>query len=295
MRETLTLWHILKHMKAKAFGIEFMHGFQRGDVTGLAAQLAYYFLLSLFPFLIFLLTLGAFFIEPKEALDLLEHFVPTEAMDSVRENLLAVLEGRSGGLLSIGILATIWSASNAINAVIKTLNEAYGVKECRSFIKTRLLAIFLTFGVIFAFVVALVFPVFGKMIGNAAFSYLGLSDEFLQIWGVLRWLISFLIISTVVSVLYYLAPCKKLKYSEIWYGSLVATFFWQIVSFGFAFYVDHFGNYTATYGSIGAIIVLMLWFYLTGIVLLSGGVLNATFHKFKIDFAKKRGLLKAES
>ncbi|GGB68423.1 YihY/virulence factor BrkB family protein [Fictibacillus barbaricus] len=291
----MTLWHIIKNMKARSFGIEFMHGFKKGDVTGLAAQLAYYFLLSLFPFLIFLLTLGAFFIEPAEALDLLEHFVPAEAMDSVRENLLAVLEGRSGGLLSIGILATIWSASNAINAVIKTLNEAYGVEECRSFIKTRLLAIFLTFGVIFSFIIALVFPVFGKMIGNAAFSYLGLSDEFLQIWGVLRWLISFFIIATVVSVLYYMAPCKKLKYSEIWYGSLVATFLWQIVSAGFAFYVDHFGNYSATYGSIGAIIVLMLWFYLTGIVLLSGGVLNATFHKYKIDFAKKRGLLKAES
>lgn len=294
MRGPLTLWHILKHMKAKSFGIEFMHGFKRGDVTGLAAQLAYYFLLSLFPFLIFLLTLGAFFIEPAEALDLLEHFVPAEAMDSVRENLLAVLEGRSGGLLSIGILATIWSASNAINAVIKTLNEAYGVEECRGFVKTRLLSIFLTFGVVFAFIVALVFPVFGKMLGNAAFSYLGLSDEFLTIWSVLRWLISFFLIATVVSILYYMAPCKKLKYTEIWYGSLVATFLWQIVSLGFAFYVDHFGNYSQTYGSIGAVIVLMLWFYLTGIVLLSGGVLNATFHKYKIDFAKKRGLLKAE-
>ncbi|MDR7074611.1 YihY/virulence factor BrkB family protein [Fictibacillus barbaricus] len=291
----MTLWHILKHMKAKSFGIEFFHGFKRGDVTGLAAQLAYYFLLSLFPFLIFLLTLGAFFIKPAEALDLLEHYVPSDAMDSVGENLQTVLEGRNGGLLSIGIIATLWSASNAINAVIKTLNEAYGVEECRGFIKTRLLALFLTIGVVFAFIVALVFPVFGKMLGNIVFSYLGLDQQFMQIWGVLRWIISFLLISTVVSVLYYLAPCKKLKFTEIWYGSLVATFLWQIVSLGFAFYIDHFGNYSATYGSIGAIIVLMLWFYLTGLVLLSGGVLNATFHKYKIDFAKKRGLLKAES
>jgi membrane protein len=291
----LTLLHILKNMDAKSFAVEFMHGFKRGDVTDLAAQLAYYFLLSLFPFLIFLLTLGAYFIEPSEAIDLLEHYVPSEAMDTVGENLISVLEGRSGGLLSVGILATIWSASNAINAVIKTLNEAYGVEECRSFLKTRLLAVFLTFGVIIAFIVAFVLPVFGKMIGNMAFSYLGLSEQFLQVWGMLRWVISFLIIATVVSVLYYLAPCKRLKYAEVWYGSLVATFLWQLVSLGFAFYVDHFGKFSQTYGSIGAVIVLMLWFYLTGIVLLSGGVLNATFHKYKIDFAKKRGLLKTES
>jgi membrane protein len=291
----LTLWHILKNMNAKSFAVEFFHGFKRGDVTDLAAQLAYYFLLSLFPFLIFLLTLGAFFIEPADAIDLLEHYVPSEAMDTVGENLISVLEGRSGGLLSIGIVATIWSASNAINAVIKTLNEAYGVEECRSFIKTRLLAVSLTFGIIVAFIVAFVLPVFGKMIGNAAFSYLGLTEEFLQIWGLLRWIISFFIMATVISLLYYFAPCKRLKYSEVWYGSVVATLLWQLVSLGFAFYVDHFGNYSQTYGSIGAIIVLMLWFYLTGMVLLTGGVLNATFHKYKIDFAKKRGLLKAES
>jgi membrane protein len=282
-------------MNAKSFAVEFFHGFKRGDVTDLAAQLAYYFLLSLFPFLIFLLTLGAFFIEPADAIDLLEHYVPSEAMDTVGENLISVLEGRSGGLLSIGIVATIWSASNAINAVIKTLNEAYGVEECRSFIKTRLLAVSLTFGIIVAFIVAFVLPVFGKMIGNAAFSYLGLTEEFLQIWGLLRWIISFFIMATVISLLYYFAPCKRLKYSEVWYGSVVATLLWQLVSLGFAFYVDHFGNYSQTYGSIGAIIVLMLWFYLTGMVLLTGGVLNATFHKYKIDFAKKRGLLKAES
>ncbi|MFC0190293.1 YihY/virulence factor BrkB family protein [Fictibacillus aquaticus] len=287
----MKLFRILGSLSPKAFAIEFFHGFKKGEVTDLAAQLAYYFLLSLFPFLIFMITLGGFFITPAEALDLLEHYVPRDSLDIIEENLIAVVEGGKGGLLSFGIIATLWSASNGINAVIHALNEAYGVEECRKFWITRLLSVFLTFGLIFAIAVALILPVFGKAIGNVAFSYLGLDAAFLQIWGLVRWLISFFVIAGVFSVLYYMGPCKKLKFTEVWYGAIVATMLWQLVSLGFAFYVDHFGNYSATYGSLGAIIILMLWFYLTGIVILSGGVLNATLHKYKVSYAKKRGLL----
>ncbi|MDN4526907.1 YihY/virulence factor BrkB family protein [Fictibacillus fluitans] len=287
----MNLFSQLKGISPKSFAVEFMHSFKKNDVPDLAAQLAYYFLLSLFPFLIFLITLGGIFISPEDAVKVLNNVVPGESMKVIRENLQTVIESKKGGLLSFGIIATLWSASNGVNAVIKALNEAYGVEECRSFIMARTLAVFLTIGLIIAIVVSLVLPVFGKMIGEFIFSYLGLDQVFLSIWGLMRWLISFLVIAVVFSILYYTGPCKRLKYREVWYGAIFATVAWLIVSLCFAFYVDSFGNYSATYGSLGAVIVLMLWFYLTGMVIVLGGVINATLHKFKVDQAYERGLL----
>ncbi len=287
----MKLFHELKNISPKSFAIEFMHSFKKSDVPDLAAQLAYYFLLSLFPFLIFLITLGGIFISPEDAVKVLNNVVPGQSMELIRENLKAVLESKKGGLLSFGIIASLWSASNGVNAVIKALNEAYGVEECRSFITARILAIFLTIGLIISIVVSLVLPVFGKMLGEFIFSYLGLDQFFLSMWSLLRWVISFVVIAIVFSVLYFMGPCKRLKYREVWYGAIFSTVAWLLVSLCFAFYVDSFGNYSATYGSLGAIIVLMLWFYLTGMVIILGGVINATFHKFKIDQAYEKGLL----
>lgn len=287
----MKLIHELKYISPKSFAVEFMHSFKKSNVPDLAAQLAYYFLLSLFPFLIFLITLSGIFISPDEAVKVLNNVVPGESMKVIRENLEAVLESKKGGLLSFGIIATLWSASNGVNAVIKALNEAYNVDECRSFILTRVLAIFLTIGLIISIVVSLVLPVFGKMLGEFIFSYLGLDQFFLSMWGLMRWLISFVVIAAVFSVLYFLGPCKRLKYYEVWYGAIFSTIAWLLVSLCFAFYVDSFGNYSATYGSLGAIIVLMLWFYLTGLVIILGGVINATLHKFKVDRAYEKGLL----
>ncbi|MCQ6267443.1 YihY/virulence factor BrkB family protein [Fictibacillus sp. WQ 8-8] len=287
----MKLFHELKNISPKSFAIEFMHSFKKSDVPDLAAQLAYYFLLSLFPFLIFLITLGGIFISPEDAVKVLNNVVPGQSMELIRENLKAVLESKKGGLLSFGIIASLWSASNGVNAVIKALNEAYGVEECRSFITARILAIFLTIGLIISIVVSLVLPVFGKMLGEFIFSYLGLDQFFLSMWSLLRWVISFVVIAIVFSVLYFMGPCKRLKYREVWCGAIFSTVAWLLVSLCFAFYVDSFGNYSATYGSLGAIIVLMLWFYLTGMVVILGGVINATFHKFKIDQAYEKGLL----
>ncbi|EIT84693.1 YihY family protein [Fictibacillus macauensis ZFHKF-1] len=287
----MRLYQELKHLSWKAFFLEMKESFIKSKITGLAAQLAYYFLLSLFPFLIFLLTLGGIFISPEDALSILNHVIPGQSSKLIQDNIYAVLETRNNGLLSFGIIAALWSASNGVNALIMALNEAYGVKECRSFVKTRLLAILLTVGVIIAIVVALILPVFGKAIGMFIFSYLGLDTYFLNMWALLRWAISFVIIAIVFSILYYTGPCKRLSYKDVCYGAVVSTLLWQLVSLCFAYYVDHFGKFTSTYGSLGAIIVLMLWFYLTGIVILIGGLINAILHKFKVDRVYAKGLL----
>lgn len=251
------------------------------DVFGLAAQLAYFFLLSLFPLLIFLATLVSFLpLSQPEILGFVKDFAPTETFLLIETNLNDILEKRNG-LLSFGILATIWSASNGINAIVKAFNHAYDVKESRSFLVARGMSILLTFAMIFVIIVALLLPVFGKQIGMFLFSALGLSEEFLSTWNALRWVVSSLILFTVFVGLYWIAPNKKFKCIRAVPGALFATIGWVLVSLAFSYYVSNFGNYSATYGSIGAIIVLMIWFYISGIVMIIGGEINALYSKMK--------------
>lgn len=256
--------------------------FKNHQVPDLAALLSFYFLLALFPFLIFTFSLLAYLpISTADLLLLIGQYAPIELMHLIEENLRSVLDVKRGGLLSFSIIATLWSASNGSYAIIRALNRAYDVEENRSFIKARLVSFILTFAMIFAIVVALMLPVFGKAIGLFMFSYVGLSETFLMLWNVLRWLISFGVIVTVFAFLYYFSPNKKIGSEEVWIGAIFATIGWQMVSLAFSFYVNNFGDYTATYGSIGGIIVLMLWLFLSGMILILGGEINATIKHLK--------------
>lgn len=246
------------------------------EVFGLAAQLAYFFLLSLFPLLIFLVTLLPYLpISQEEMLGVIADFAPGETMTFIETNLNEIMSHQNGTLLSFGIIATVWSASNGLNAVIRALNKAYDVKESRSFVAARGMAILFTFALIFVFIVALLLPVFGKHIGLFLFSKFGLSSQFLQIWNTLRWLLSSLIIFIVFLALYWIAPNKRFRCIDAVPGAVFSTVSWLLVSLGFSFYVNNFGNYSAMYGSIGAVIVLMIWFYLSGIIIILGGEINA--------------------
>ncbi len=258
------------------FGKTFFNRFQQADVTDLSAQLAYFFLLSLFPFLLFLVTLiGYLPIDNHAVLDFLSTYLPAEVIEMIDSNLTHIIQTKSGGLLSVGIIGTIWSASNGMNAITKSFNRAYGVEEERSFFVARGIAIGLTFGMIIVIAVALLLPVFGKLIGEQFFALFHLSEGFLKSWNILRWIVSSLIFFIVFFTLYMVAPHTKVKARQAVWGTLFATIAWQIVSLGFSFYVNTLGNYSATYGSLGTVIILMIWFYLSGIIINSGGVLNA--------------------
>jgi membrane protein len=256
--------------------------FKDHAVPDLAALLSFYFLLALFPFLIFTFALLAYLpISTEDLLALISQYAPVELMTLIEENLRNVLDVKRGGLLSFSIIATMWSASNGSYAIIRSLNRAYDVEESRSFLKARAVSFFLTFSMIVAILVALILPVFGKAIGLFIFSYIGSSETFLMMWNVLRWLISFGVIVIVFAFLYYFAPNKKIEPKEVWVGALFATAGWEMVSLAFSYYVNNFGTYTATYGSIGGIIVLMLWLFLSGMILILGGEINATISQLR--------------
>lgn len=250
------------------------------DVTGLASQLAFFFLLSLFPLLIFIFTLLPYLnLDQAEIFIFIRDYAPESVAILLEETVGEVLNKRNGGLLSFGIIATVWSASKGMNALTKALNLSYFKEESRSFIVTRGMSVIFTVMLIAVVVVALVLPVFGEQIGIFAFSYLGLEEGFLKLWSNLRWFLPPILIYTVFSLIYWLVPSVKLQYRSVILGSVIVTIGWIVTSLGFSFYVGNYGSYSNTYGSIGAIIVLMMWLYLSGIILMIGGQINAVMNE----------------
>lgn len=261
---------------------EVIHKLKEDDLSGLAAQLAYFFLLSLFPLFIFLFTLVAYLpYSEEEILRTIQMVAPAKSMTLIETNLAEVMQG-NGKLLSFGIFGTIWSASHGLDAIIRAFNRAYDVTETRSYLIARGMSIILTLAMIFVFLIALLLPVFGKQIGFFLFSTFGFSEEFVTVWHTLRWLVSSFVLFIIFAMLYWIAPNKKITCVSVLPGAVFATIGWISVSFIFSYYVDTFGSYNTTYGSLGGIIILMIWFYLSGLLIIIGGELNALVgHKKK--------------
>ena len=197
----------------------------------------------------------------------------------MEETLFSILSERNSSLLTLGIIGTIWSASNGINAFIHSMNIAFDVKETRNYLMNRFLAIIMTIGLICAFIIALILPVFGNIILDVIDKFLPISDEIQNLIHVLRWAIAIIIISIILAFLYKIAPNIHLSIKHVLAGAVIATILWVLISLGFSFYVNDFGNYSATYGSLGGVIVLMLWLYLTGLSLIIGGEINAFLYR----------------
>lgn len=259
------------------------------DVLGLGAQLAFFFLLSIFPLLIFLITLLPYLnLKKDQVYQFLIQVVPDEIYLLIEETLNEILTNQNGGLLSFGLIATIWSASLGMDSLIKSLNKSYGVEEKRSLLVTRGMSILLTILMIFILIVALVLPIFGRQVGLLIFSYLGLEAGFLVLWGIIRYTIPFLIIFIVCSVIYWIAPSVKLDVRSVLGGAVFTTVGWLIISYGFSTYINNFGNFSATYGSIGGIILMMLWLYISAMLLLIGGQMNAVMQGRRDKFSAIR-------
>ncbi|WHZ04166.1 YihY/virulence factor BrkB family protein [Neobacillus sp. YX16] len=254
------------------------HRIEEDDIPGLSAQLAYFFLLSLFPLLIFIFTLLPYLpIQHHDILGGIADFAPPQTMELIEKNVNYVMNNRNGSLLSFGVIGTIWSASNGIHALVRAFNKAYNVKESRSFIVSRAMAIVLTIGMIFVFIVAVLLPIFGREIGIFLFSYLGFKLEFLRIWEMLRLVISGIILFLIFTGLYWIAPNVKLRCRSAFPGAGFATVGWILSSYALSFYVSKFNNFSLTYGSIGAIIVLLIWLYISGFIIIIGGEINAFY------------------
>jgi membrane protein len=252
-----------------------------GDLFTRAAALSYYFLLALFPLLIFLTSLLGYFAEAgtelrTSMLRYLGSVAPRSASQLVRATVEEITEGATGGKLSFGLLAALWFASYGMGAIGDTLNGAYGVRESRPFWKLRLVSLGLTVALSVLIVSALALMFYGGEIGAGLAARLDLGDAFKAVWGVLQWPIVLAFVLFSFALIYYFAPdLRHQKWYWITPGSLAGVLLWLLVSFAFRVYLRYFDRYSVTYGSLGAVIVLLLWFYLTGAAILVGGKVNA--------------------
>ena len=275
----------------RGFLQDMMYRIRTVDMVGMAAQLAFFFLLSFFPLVIFLVTLLPYLnLKQEQIFEFLKGITPPDVYMLVEDILREVLSNYNGGLLSVGILGTIWSASRGVNALTRALNRAYDV-ESKSGVKNRLWSLLFTIALVGAVLIALVFPVFGQQIGNLLFSYIGLEGTSVEtFWTLILWSTPLLLIFSVLWIMYWAIPniSHGLKYIKVTPGAIIATLGWLILTYGFSYYIQNFGNFGMTYGSIGGVIILMLWLYFLGMVIIFGGLVNASIAKRKAAILEKK-------
>ena len=251
------------------------------DIFGRAAQLSYYFLLALFPLLLVLINVLGYMAQQgtafrEQLLTYLAAVMPRNAIALVRTTLNEISDASGTGKVSFGLLAALWAASNGMGAISDTLNTAYNVKERRPWWKVRIISVCLTVALAILILAALAIVLYGGTIGEALAARYGFGDLFTIVWKIVQWPIALVFVLTTFNLIYNFAPdVPPGARSWITPGAFVGVGLWLIVSFGFRAYLSFFDSYSVTYGSLGAVIVLMLWFYLTGVAILIGGEVNS--------------------
>jgi membrane protein len=252
--------------------------FWKDNCLSLAAQLAYYFFFALFPTLLFLVALASYFPVATLIDDMfktLGGLLPPEALNLITDQLVKISSSRDAGLMSLGVLLAVSSSSAAMTAIIDTLNRAYDVEEGRPWWKVRMIAFVLTVGVSIFILVSFALIIVGPTVATRLAESWGLGPAFEWTWKILQWPIVFALASTAITLIYYFAPDVKQELFWLTPGSVLATTLWLMASLGFKYYVANWGNYTETYGLIGAVMILLLWFYISGLVILVGAEMNA--------------------
>jgi membrane protein len=274
----------------KQFALDLNQEISNDNVFNGAAALGYYLTLAIFPAIILLMTIIPYLPihnVDKAIMDLLGEALPPQAFDMVSGVVSEVTKNQRGGLLSFSLLGTLWAASSGMYAVMQQLNITYDVKEGRSFIRARGTAILLSlmFGLLVIGAFSLI--VLGGVIQDWLGTRIGLSQGVLIFFALFRWIVILLALLLGFAVIYRFGPDVEQKFKFITPGSLLGVALLIAVSLGFAYYTSHFANYSATYGSIGAVIILMLWLYIAGLVILIGSEINALIEHYSPEGKRK--------
>lgn len=268
LRLPISLWQLVRRTVAEVIN---------DDVLGMAGQLAFFFILALFPALIFFVSLVAFLPGhmPQQLVTSLEPVAPPAVLAVVQEQIDKLTRAEPGGILTFGLLVAIWSSSAALTAIISTLNRAYDITEGRPWWKVRLIAILLTIALALVVIAALGLLILGPMIAAKIGAAFGFGPAFVTAWNLARWPVIFLLVSFGVALVYYHAPDADQDWIWITPGSILATLAWIAASIGLQIYLKLAGSFNETYGTLGGAMVVLLWMYVTGIAILIGGEMNA--------------------
>lgn len=259
------------------------HNILATDVLGLAAQTAYFFFFSLFPLLLFTAPLVSL-VGNKEAtvgiiMQVLARSVPPDAYLLVQNVVNDVVFAKNApGVLSLGAFLTIWAGSNVFSALTGALNHAFAVIESRPWWRRTLICCAFVIGSALVGIVATIVLLDGEQVVHFIARFVGLDETTRLIWTVLEFPIAIAFVVLLMWAVYYILPDLRLSPREALTGAIVASLAWIALTLVFRFYVQHFANYNKTYGTIGAVVILLTWMYLTMLAILGAGVLAAELH-----------------
>ncbi len=262
------------------------------DAMGMAAQIAFYAMLGLFPFMIFLLSFISTFplgekLQPL-LLTALEDQMPVEAAHYVTNIVMELIPQSNQGLLSFGLLAGLWGASMAIGALITTINRAYNIRPRRNIVTQKFLAIGLTLGLSGVWLLAMTIILVGPQITQLVLEWMGIVSETNTFWTSLRLPMAFLLNLIALSVLYYVAPEAKQRFRWILPGAFTSTLLWLLASSAFRVFLRNFGHYNKTYGSLATVVILMIWLWISGLLFLLGAEINSLMKRMEEDDPPER-------
>ena len=246
------------------------------DLAAMSPQISYYLILAFFPFLFFLINLLSFTPLPNRLL--IANFnaiLPQETALLVKTMLTETVQAKSGAMLVLSMLASLWAASRGMSAIIRGLNHSYGVKESRRFVRLNMVALLSTVGLSVMVLISFIMIVLGRIIGSTIFGYMGAKSLFYSIWSFLRYGITFGLLLTTFYLIYRYLPNRKLTGNHVLAGTIFTTVGWIGASLLFSFYVNNFGSYATVYGSLGGMFALIFWLYISTLIFLLGGAINA--------------------
>jgi membrane protein len=283
-------------LTVRQLSLRVWHGINDDDVFGRAGQIAYGFLFAVFPLFMFLLAILGIVAGPHSSIQ--QHLVmeltdamPPTAAQMVQHVVAETTRVSGSGKLSFGLILTLLAATSAMTNVMDTLNAAYNVRDGRSFLRFRAIAVGLTVAIGILMLIALTIVLYGNGIANSVGNLVGLSGVTTWIWKIAQWPVAVFFLLFSFALIYYFAPDVEFP---VWHwispGSVVGVFLWAVVSFGLRVYLHFFDSYSKTYGSLGAVMILLLWFYVTGVAILAGGEVNAEIE----NAAAKRGVTEAK-
>ena len=252
------------------------------NCVGLAAQLAFYFFLALFPTLLFLVALLGYLPVDRAFATLLTALgpvAPAEMIELLRGQIAALRQGSDASLLTFGIIGAIWSSSAATVAIIDAMNRAYDVDEWRPWWKRRLVAVALTIGLGIFIVSALLFLLAGPEVVRWAADVFGFAPALALVWQFVRWPLIVGLVILGIDLVYHFAPNIQRDWTWLTPGSVLATVLWIASSLAFKAYITRFADFNATHGAIGGVIVVLLWFYVSSFTILIGAEVNGVLRQ----------------
>jgi membrane protein len=279
-------WDFFLQYKPIRFVVRLYQKAFHDDIFSRAAQVAFYFSFAIFPLLLVLVSIFGMVIGSTDELRIelfkyLRQVMPLSASALVENTVSEVAANSSGGKVTIGFLIAIWSASQGFDSLRIALNHVYGYRETRWWFRTKALSLLLTFvtGLLFAITLTLIF--YGTQSLEFLLNSEGISVSSPVYFNVLKGTIIFLVLLLTFAIIYNLCPNhQQFRWYWLTYGTIIAIVFWLILSTFFRLYLSYFDSYSRTYGSLGAVIILMFWLYLTALVILIGGAINAIIDEF---------------